>query len=257
MKLSLLANALLASSMLFTAVTANAADPITVTGSAAFTSDYLFRGVSQTSNGAAVQAAMTFTHESGAYFGLWGSSITSFANTSGDGAGLELDTLLGYSGKAGEVAYDVGAMRYNYPGLSTENNSTKDVNGKIVEADYNEIYASISTMGAKVGFNYSPEYFNESDKFVYLYASYGTTLGAVSLTGSLGLNKFDSAAMMTQALALSNNTDDSYMDYKLAASTSVLGVTLEGAYIGADIDDTVCTEGLCEGRFVVTMTKGF
>jgi hypothetical protein len=31
--------------------------------------------------------------------------------------------------------------------------------GKVVEADYNEIYASISTMGAKVGFNYSPDYF--------------------------------------------------------------------------------------------------
>ena len=99
MKLSHLASALLASSMLFTAVSANAADPITVSGSAAFTSDYLFRGVSQTSNGAAVQAAMTFTHESGAYFSLWGSSITAFSATPFQSAGLELDTLLGYSVK--------------------------------------------------------------------------------------------------------------------------------------------------------------
>ena len=98
MKLSLLANALLASSMLFTAITANAADPITVTGSAAFTSDYMFRGVSQTSNNAAIQGAMTFTHESGAYFSLWGSNIASSAG------GLELDTLFGYGGKAGDVA---------------------------------------------------------------------------------------------------------------------------------------------------------
>lgn len=249
MKLSSLAKALLASSMLFSAVNASAADPITVSGSAAFTSDYLFRGVSQTSNNAAVQGAMTFTHESGAYFSLWGSSIASGAG------GLELDTLLGYSGKAGEVAYDVGVMRYNYPGLN-DNNAA-------FEADYNEVYASVSTMGAKVGFNYSPDYFLESDKFMYLYASYGTEVAGVGLSASLGMNKFDSADMMTQALGLTGNTDDSYMDYKVAASKTVGGVAIEGAYIGSDIDSKYClntnlTEnGLCEGRFVLTVSKGF
>ena len=242
MKLSSLAKALLASSMLFSAVNASAADPITVSGSAAFTSDYLFRGVSQTSNNAAVQGAMTFTHESGAYFSMWGSSIASGVG------GLELDTLLGYSGKAGEVAYDVGVMRYNYPGLN-DNNAA-------FEADYNEVYASVSTMGAKVGFNYSPDYFFESDKFLYLYASYGTEVAGVGLFGSVGMNKFDSAAMMSQALG-TTGTDDSYMDYKLAASKAIGGVSIEGAYIGSNIDEKECGAGLCEGRFVLTLTKGF
>lgn len=242
MKLSSLAKALLASSMLFSAVNASAADPITVSGSAAFTSDYLFRGVSQTSNNAAVQGAMTFTHESGAYFSMWGSSIASGVG------GLELDTLLGYSGKAGEVAYDVGVMRYNYPGLN-DNNAA-------FEADYNEVYASVSTMGAKVGFNYSPDYFFESDKFLYLYASYGTEVGGVGLFGSVGMNKFDSAAMMSQALG-TTGSDDSYIDYKLAASKAISGITVEGAYIGSNIDEKECGAGLCEGRFVLTLTKGF
>lgn len=242
MKLSSLAKALLASSMLFSAVNASAADPITVSGSAAFTSDYLFRGVSQTSNNAAVQGAMTFTHESGAYFSLWGSSIASGAG------GLELDTLLGYGGKAGEVAYDVGVMRYNYPGLN-DNNAA-------FEADYNEVYASVSTMGAKVGFNYSPDYFFESDKFLYLYASYGTEVAGVGLFGSVGMNKFDSAAMMSQALG-TTGSDDSYIDYKLAASKAISGITVEGAYIGSNIDEKECGAGLCEGRFVLTLTKGF
>jgi uncharacterized protein (TIGR02001 family) len=257
MKLSSLAKALIASSMLFTATHATAAEPVTVTGSAAFTSDYLFRGVSQTSNNAAVQAAMTFTHESGAYFSMWGSSIAS-----GMG-GSEVDTLLGYSGKAGEVAYDVGFMRYNYPGLNENGGYVDAKTGKPVDTDYNEIYASISTMGAKVGFNYSPDYFAESDKFMYLYASYGTEVAGVGLSASLGMNKFDNKDRMNQALGLTNNMDDSYMDYKVAASKAVNGVTLEGAYIGSDIDSKYClnlngTEnGLCEGRFVLTATKGF
>jgi uncharacterized protein (TIGR02001 family) len=181
MKLSSLAKALLASSMLFTAAHATAAEPITVTGSAAFTTDYLFRGISQTGNNAAVQAGMTATHESGAYASVWGSSIASGAG------GSEMDLLLGYGGKAGEVSYDVGVMHYGYPGAD----------GAV---GYDEIYASISTMGAKIGLNYSPDYFAKSDKFMYLYAGYSTEVAGVTLSGNLGMNKFDSNAMMTKAL---------------------------------------------------------
>ena len=240
MKLSSLAKALLASSMLFSAANVFAADPVTVSGSAAFTTDYLFRGVSQTSSTAAAQVGMTLTHESGAYFTAWGSSVVSAVSA----GGLELDTLLGYSGKAGEVSYDVGVMRYNYPA----NN---------VPYAYNEIYGSVSTMGAKVGLNYSDEYYNKSDKFMYLYASYSTEVAGIGLSASVGMNKFDSAAMMTQALALGgNNTDDSYVDYKVAASKAIGGVTIEGAYIGSNIAEAECGS-LCEGRAVVTVTKGF
>ncbi|MDO8417880.1 MAG: TorF family putative porin [Agitococcus sp.] len=237
MKLSHLASALLASSMLFTAVSANAADPITITGSTALTTDYLFRGISQTGNNAAIQGSLAFTHESGAYFSLWGSSI---GFTEG---GLELDALLGYSGKAGEVGYDVGVMHYGYP----------SADGAL---GYDEIYASVSTMGLKVGLNYSPDYFAATDKFVYLYAGYSKEVSGVTLSGSVGVNKFDSAAMLSSFL-VAPVTDDSYMDYKLAASKSFSGLTLEGAYIGSDIDEKDCAGGLCEGRFVVTLTKGF
>ncbi len=237
MKLSSLAKALLASSMLFTAAHATASEPITVTGSAAFTTDYLFRGISQTGNNVAVQAGMTATHESGAYFSVWGSNI-SFTE-----GGLEMDALLGFSGKAGEVGYDVGVMHYSYPSADAA-------------LGYDEIYASVSTMGAKVGLNYSNDYFAKSDKFMYLYASYGTEVAGVGLSASLGMNKFDSAAMMSNALG-TTGTDDSYMDYKLAASKAIGGMTIEGAYIGSDIDDTECGGGLCEGRFVLTASKSF
>ena len=244
MKLATLAKAVLAASVMMSAPVFAADEPVTVTGSAAFTSDYLFRGVSQTSNNAAVQGAMTFTHSSGFYYSMWGSSIASGAG------GLELDTLLGYGGKAGEVAYDVGVMRYNYPGAN------KVTNG--FEPDYNEIYASVSGMGGKIGFNYSPDYYQESDAYMYLFASYGAEVAGVTVSGTLGINKFDSAPMMSQALALAaTNTEDTYMDYKLAVSKTVGGVGVEGAYIGSDIDDMDCGGGLCDGRFVVTLSKGF
>lgn len=256
MKLSVLAKALLASSILFTAAHAIADEPITVTGSAAFTTDYLFRGISQTGNNAAVQAGMTATHESGAYFSVWGSSVgftdlptldstgAIIDGATGDG-GLEIDALLGYSGKAGEVAYDVGVMHYGYPSADAA-------------LGYDEFYASVSTMGFKVGLNYSPDYFAKTDKYMYLYAGYSTEVAGVGLSASLGMNKFDSKQAFGDFLALGGapSMDDSYMDYKLAASKAIGGVTIEGAYIGSDVDDSECSSA-CEGRFVLTASKSF
>ena len=65
---------------------------VTVSGSAAVTTDYMFRGVSQTGNDAAVQASMTFGHKSGAYASVWGSSVNGGINKDGS----EIDLMLGY-----------------------------------------------------------------------------------------------------------------------------------------------------------------
>jgi hypothetical protein len=89
-----------------------------------------------------------------------------------------------------------------------------------------------------------------------LYANYSTTVSDIGLYAGVGINKFENAAMMFQALG-TTGSDDSYMDYKVAVSKTIGGVGLEGAYIGSDIDESECGGGLCEGRFVVTMTKSF
>jgi hypothetical protein len=63
--------------------------------------------------------------------------------------------------------------------------------------------------------------------------------------------------MMAQALGYGGN-DDSYIDYKVAASKAVQGVTFELAYMGSDIDDAdLGNSGIGEGRFVGTISKSF
>ena len=86
MKLSLLAKALLASSVLFSA--GAYAEPITVSGSAAFTSDYLFRGVSNIKQCSGT-SGMTLTHESGAYLSAFGAQAFLVQLV------VEMDLLLG------------------------------------------------------------------------------------------------------------------------------------------------------------------
>lgn len=248
---------LLTLGLLAAAMSAQAADtssPVTVTGSMAFTSDYLFRGVSQTSNNAAVQGSLTFTHDSGLYFTAWGSSVSG-ANPAG---GVELDTLLGYAGKAGEVGYDVGIMRYNYPGFGRDTVLPGSTAAAGYEPDYDEAYASISYRGAKLGLNYSTDYYFESGQFLYSYLEYAATVADTGLFAHVGMNRFDDAAMMAKALGLAgSNSDDSYLDYKVAVSRSVGGVGLELAYAGSDIDEQYCGGGLCEGRVVLTASKSF
>ena len=54
---------------------AEEASAITINGAATLTSDYRFRGVSQSDEGMAVQGGITIGHESGFYVGAWGSNL--------------------------------------------------------------------------------------------------------------------------------------------------------------------------------------
>ena len=62
---------------------------ITISGSATLTSDYRFRGVSQSDEGMAVQGGFTISHESGLYAGTWGSNLAGWGTFGG--ANMELD----------------------------------------------------------------------------------------------------------------------------------------------------------------------
>lgn len=53
---------------------AEAASPHTVTANVGVTTDYVFRGITQTSHNAALQGGVDYAHSSGFYVGLWGST---------------------------------------------------------------------------------------------------------------------------------------------------------------------------------------
>lgn len=90
-----------------------------VSGSITITSDYLFRGITQTNQEPALQGGIEYAHESGFYVGTWGSSISWVADSDpGVSSQVEIDLYLGYAGEFGDsgVGYDVGATYYWYPG---------------------------------------------------------------------------------------------------------------------------------------------
>jgi uncharacterized protein (TIGR02001 family) len=71
------------------------------------TSNYIWRGVTQSDDLSAISGGLDYSHESGVYLGTWTSSLS--------GGQYELDLYGGYAGEASGVSYDVGVIQYRYP----------------------------------------------------------------------------------------------------------------------------------------------
>lgn len=238
--------------------TVNAADVIsipgvTTTGNVTLSTDYRFRGVSQTSNNPAIQGAINFNHESGLYAGLWGSNI--------DGLGTaEMDVTLGYATQVSLIpnvksTLDVGYIRYGYFGSG-------DSAPENEQPDYNEVFAKLGFADALIkgdnlvgGVNYSNEYFNNSNDFWYLSAGYTAPIAdtGFGFVGSVGYNAFKNKAMMAQAVG-GDGEDDNYIDYKVGANFGIQGLTGELAWVDNNIDSD---SKIHDGTVQFSLSKSF
>jgi uncharacterized protein (TIGR02001 family) len=89
------------------AATAHADDKLTLSGSASFTTNYEFRGVSNSSNNPAVQPEIDLTY--GIFYAyVWGSN-TAF------GDHIEIDYGTGIAPKWKDITVDIAGMAYTYP----------------------------------------------------------------------------------------------------------------------------------------------
>ena len=78
----------------------------------ALSNDYVWRGMTQTSEETAISGGFDISGENGLYFGTWASNVEF-----GDNAAAELDWYAGYSNELESgVTYDVGYLAYTYPG---------------------------------------------------------------------------------------------------------------------------------------------
>lgn len=112
MKLAALAVAVLSASSFSTV--ANAA----VEANIGATSNYLWRGVSQSGDSVSISGGIDYSHESGFYAGTWLGTIDFGDGTGSEtdiGKGTENDYYFGYGGESGDFGYDVGYIYYAYP----------------------------------------------------------------------------------------------------------------------------------------------
>jgi uncharacterized protein (TIGR02001 family) len=139
-------------SALLASTGAQAAD-FSMTGTV--TSDYRYRGISQTAGDWAVQGSFDMALDNGFYAGFWASNVDF-----DDDANIEIDYYAGYTWEFNEGAgLDLMLNYYTYPGYS-EN------------ADYLEIIPSLYFGDFTLLYAYAPDYFNTGDSAHYVSGDY-------------------------------------------------------------------------------------
>lgn len=149
----------------------------------AVTTDYVFRGVSQTDNEPAFQAGLTYSAPFGLYVGAWGSNV----DFGEGGPDFEVDYFIGWSKELNDSwAIDLGVNRYTYEGSSSGYG----------DIDYNEYIAKVDWSGpVSVGgiLAYADDYSNTGAEEIYAGLSFGYDIGETgfSLGATTGYTSID------------------------------------------------------------------
>ncbi|WDA39674.1 TorF family putative porin [Erythrobacter sp. BLCC-B19] len=244
---------------------------ITVSGSATLTSDYRFRGVSQSDEGMAVQGGFTLSHSSGFYVGTWGSNLAGWGTFGG--ANMELDIYAGYKLPVGEGTLDLGGTWFMYPsGADT--------------TDFVELYAKLSGTAGPIGLTATVAYApsqealgnafpvgrppNPGDKEDNLYlagdAVYAIADSPITLKAHIGYSDGNPGLGPNGTSIAPTGT---YLDWSLGADiVPISGLTLSVAYVDTDISEaeanrirpnfaTLAGDSISDATVVFSITASF
>lgn len=198
-----------------------------VSVNASVTSDYVFRGFSQSNEDPAVQAGVDLTIGS-FYAGAWASQVDF-----GDNTDAEIDLYGGFRFEAKGFAWDVGMVTYLYaPGANSD-------------YDFVELKAAASraigpvTAGAAVYF--SPDFFGVDEEATYVEGNLAySPIENLTLSGGLG----------KQWLSVG----DDYTTWNLGGVYAFAGtpLALDVRYHDTDVDNAALADGRVNATLKVT-----
>ena len=138
-----------------------------------FTTDYIWRGNSQTNGDPTLQGGVDYSNESGVYIGAWASDVKWTD-------GYELDVYGGYAGETADgIGYDLGFIHYAYPDAT--------------DLDFTEIAGSLTVGAITAGMAHTFSADTDSQEGDNYYSLSATTeiSKGLSLTGTVGYFDFD------------------------------------------------------------------
>jgi uncharacterized protein (TIGR02001 family) len=212
-------------------------------------SNYLYRGISQTGGKPAIQGGFDYTHSSGFYAGVWGSSISWISDAAiANNAGVELDTYFGFKNSfATDFSYDVGFLRYNYPAKYPTPMATVIGTTQWAKADTDEIYGLIGYKWITLKYSQSlgdtfalPNASGTS--YLNLTASYPVPNTSWTLGAHYGKQTYKGSTADAEKAA---GADPTYSDYSLSVSTDLAPVSkdLSGYTLGLLYSNTNAKTG--------------
>jgi uncharacterized protein (TIGR02001 family) len=126
----------LSSTLVFTSLTSISAFAVDgLSANIGATNNYLWRGVTQTNNNAAISGGIDYADKSGFYAGIWTSNASWAENMT-----YEADLYGGFTGDLGNgFSYDAGYIYYNYDAAAN--------------SDFSEVYVNLSYGAFSIGYN--------------------------------------------------------------------------------------------------------
>ena len=203
--------------------------------SVALSTDYVWRGYSQTDNEPAISGSFDVGHASGLYAGTWASNVDFELN--GDQAHMELDIYAGFASEIGDtgVSYDVGVLRYIYPGTDG--------------GDWNEYYLSLGYGPFSAGVAHSSDVYGSDEDGTYYTLGFDYDLPMnIALSTGIGYYDYDDDVF--------GASEDSAVDYRVGLSGDLVGFGWDLTYTDSDSDgEDLYGDNIADGRFIFTVSK--
>ena len=215
------------------------ADPGPLTANVSLTSDYRYRGISQSNLQPAIHGGFDYAHSSGFYIGNWNSSISwisDAASASGNSASapIEMDFYAGYKYEWSKgFTADVGILQYYFP--------TSGATGFTTNPNTTELYAAqnftFDSVTGYLKFSYAATTLfgfpnSAGSNYTDLTVNYDTGVWGLTLNAHAG---YQYVAGTASGASVSNNSLFSYTDWKLGVTKDFgSGLTLGVAYLGTN-----------------------
>jgi uncharacterized protein (TIGR02001 family) len=236
---------------------------LSASANVAYTTNYMFRGYSQSADHFAVQGGFDLAYGM-LYAGTWASSLDfgaapcpGAAGGAGDCADVELDLYAGIKPTLGPINLDAGVIGYLYP----------DARDKGAELDYLELKLGASTklidpltIGGTVF--YSPEYTGKTGDVWTLQGNVAYELPKFAeitptLSGTLGDVIGNTDAFNTAF----GNGEDSYLFWNAGVAFNYDKFTLDLRYWDTNVSNAnnFCDGDIlqCDAKFVATVSAAF
>jgi uncharacterized protein (TIGR02001 family) len=230
------------------AAQSTSAIPGSFSANVALTSEYLFRGLSQTDDAPAIQGGFDYEVEvakpASFYLGVWGSNVDFNEGAGVDGATIEIDYYGGIKGSYADTGFswDAGFIYYTYPGANSG-----------LDYDFWELQAALGydfgVAAVTASINYSPENFGKSGES--LYPKFAVDVPVPGVKG-LALSGYVAKQYIEDVSAFGTND---YVEWNFGASYNVADL-FDIALNYSDTDVSPSTDGK-EETILLTVSKSF
>ncbi len=207
-------------------------------GSLTVTSDYVFRGISQSNTNPTVYGSLDYAHPSGFFAGMF-AAVIDYPDTpfSPDTGQAELDLFVGFSAPIGrDFEWDISLIHYQYFETEASNTGYQELAANLHYRDIARFGVAVSDDAAR----------GDSDGYVAELELSQPFAERYQVSGTIG------------RYSLETRYWDSYVYWDFGVSAVFEPVTLDVRYYDTSHDAvTVAGERLTEGRIVGSISIGF